>query len=122
MHITPRDMLKFGQLYLDNGKWNGKRIISKKWVKKSFNNYKNLQNTKDKNGYGYLWWHKTYRVGNKNIKSIEARGAGGQYIFVIPTLDTVVVITSGNYRNGKFQQPEIILEKYILPQLLKENY
>lgn len=122
MHITPRDMLKFGQLYLDNGKWNGKRIISKKWIKKSFNNYKNLQNTKDKNGYGYLWWHKTYRVANKNIKSIEARGAGGQYIFVIPTLDTVVVITSGNYRNGKFQQPEIILEKYILPQLLKENY
>ncbi|WP_347175365.1 serine hydrolase domain-containing protein [Polaribacter uvawellassae] len=119
MHITPRDMLKFGQLYLDNGKWNGKRIISKKWIKKSFKNYRKLQNTNDKNGYGYLWWHKTYKVGKQEIKSIEARGAGGQYIFVIPTLDVVVVITSGNYRNGKFQQPEKILENYILPTLLK---
>jgi CubicO group peptidase (beta-lactamase class C family) len=118
MHITPRDMLKFGQLYLDKGKWNGKRIVSRKWVKKSFKNYRKLQNTNDKNGYGYLWWHKTYKVNKKEVKSIEARGAGGQYIFVIPALDVVVVITSGNYRNGKFQQPEKILEEYILPSLL----
>ncbi len=118
MYLTPRDMLKFGQLYLQKGSWNGKQIISEKWVEKSFKNYRELQNTKDKNGYGYLWWHKTYKVHKKEIKSIEARGAGGQYIFVIPTLDVVVVITSGNYRNGKFQQPEKILERYILPTLL----
>jgi CubicO group peptidase (beta-lactamase class C family) len=121
MHILPRDMLKFGQLYLDKGKWNGKRIISKKWIKKSFKNYRKLQNTVDKNGYGYLWWHKTYEIGKKQIKSIEARGAGGQYIFVIPSLDIVIVITTGNYRNGKFQQPEKILKDYILPTLLKLN-
>ena len=121
MHLKPRDMLKFGQLYLNNGKWKGKRIVSKKWVKKSFKNYRKLQNVNDKNGYGYLWWHKTYKVNKREIKSIEARGAGGQYIFVIPSLDIVAVITSGNYRNGKFQQPEKILEKYILPSLLKGN-
>jgi CubicO group peptidase (beta-lactamase class C family) len=121
MHITPRDMLKFGQLYLDKGIWNGKKIISKKWIQKSFKNYRNLQNTNDKNGYGYLWWHKTYQTGRKKIKSIEARGAGGQYIFVIPALDVVVVITSGNYKNGKFQQPEKILQNHILPALTNPN-
>jgi len=121
MYLTPRDMLKFGQLYLNNGKWKGRQIISKEWVKKSFKNYRELQNTTDKNGYGYLWWHHTYKIHKKEIKSIEARGAGGQYIFVIPSLDVVVVLTSGNYKNGKFQQPEKILEQYILPTLLTSN-
>mgnify|MGYP005992358993 CR=1 FL=1 len=118
MYITPRDMLKFGQLYLNKGKWKGQRIISRKWVQKSFQNYLQLKNTKEKNGYGYLWWHKTYTVNGKQIKSIEARGNGGQYIFVVPKLKLVTVITSGNYRNGKTQQPEKIFEKYILPTIL----
>lgn len=117
VYLTPRDMLKFGELYLNNGKWETKRILSKNWIKNSFRNYRDLENTADKNGYGYLWWHNTYEVNGKIIESIEARGAGGQYIFVIPALKTVIVITSGNYRNGKTQQPELILKKYILPYL-----
>ena len=76
-----------------------------------------MQNTTDKNGYGYLWWHHNYEVNGKNISSIEARGAGGQYIFVVPSLNAVVAITSGNFRNGKTQQPEIIFKNHILPYL-----
>jgi CubicO group peptidase (beta-lactamase class C family) len=117
MYLTPKDMLKFGELYLNHGKWNKKRILSKKWIESSFQNYRPLENTVDKNGYGYLWWHNTYQNNEKSIASIEARGAGGQYIFVIPSLKTVVVITSGNYRNGKTQQPEKIFKNYILPLL-----
>lgn len=119
MYLTPKDMLKFGELYLNEGKWNSKRILSKNWKKKSFRNYRVLENTKDKNGYGYLWWHHTYQVNGKSYASIEARGAGGQYIFVIPSLKIVAVITSGNFRNGKTQQPEMIFENYILPYLKK---
>src|SRR5690606_11408330 len=100
MYLTPKDMLKFGELYLNKGKWKSERVLSKKWVKNSIKYYRNLENVPDKNGYGYLWWHNTYQVNGKSIKSIEARGAGGQYIFVIPSLKAVVVITSGNYRNG----------------------
>jgi len=119
MYLTPKDMLKFGELYLNKGKWNSKRILPKKWVENSIKNYRNLENVPGKNGYGYLWWHNTYQVNGENVNSIEARGAGGQYIFVIPKLEMVVVITSGNYRNGKTQQPELILEKYILPDIEK---
>lgn len=118
MYLSPHDMLKFGRLYLNEGSLENEQILSKEWVEQSFGNYFNLENTTDKNGYGFLWWHKTYRVNGKEIESVEARGAGGQYIFVIPGLKVVVVITSGNYRNGKFQQPELILEKYLLPFLL----
>lgn len=117
MYLTPRDMMKFGELYLNKGKSNGKQILSENWINDSFKNYCVLENTADKNGYGYLWWHNKYEFNGTSIKSTEARGAGGQYIFVLLKLEMVVVITSGNYRNGKTQQPELILEKYILPYI-----
>ncbi|SDB25510.1 CubicO group peptidase, beta-lactamase class C family [Flavobacteriaceae bacterium MAR_2010_188] len=118
MYLTPRDMMKFGELYLNKGKLNGKQILSEEWINDSFKNYRVLENTVDKNGYGYLWWQHNYEFNGTSINSIEARGAGGQYIFVLPELEMVVVITSGNYRNGKTQQPELILQNYILPYLV----
>lgn len=115
IHLTSRDMLKFGQLYLNRGKWKGKQIISEDWIDASFKKHVRLEDAMDKNEYGYQWWHHTYTVDNNEIGSVEARGAGGQYIFIIPELATVVVITSGNFRNGRLlQQPEKILEEYIL--------
>ena len=117
IYLMPKDMIKFGQLYLQQGIWENEQILGKEWVINSFKNYHNLENVPEKNGYGYLWWHNTYEVYGKLIESIEARGNGGQYIFVIPKLEMVVVITSANFRNGKFQQPELILEKYILPHI-----
>lgn len=117
MYVTSKDMLKFGELYLNKGKHKGKQIISKNWIENSLKNYRVLENTADKNGYGFLWWHHEYQFKGTSVKSNEARGAGGQYIFVLPKLELVVVITSGNYRNGKTQQPELILEKYILPHI-----
>lgn len=119
LHLTPRDMLKFGQLYLNKGMWNGQRIISEEWVNDSFKKLTRLEDVKEKNEYGYFWWHNTYIINGKKIESIEARGAGGQYIFVIPELEVVVVITSGNFRNSKTRQPEKILEEYILPAIVK---
>lgn len=118
MYLSPPDMLKFGQLYLQKGKWKDEEILSETWVAESFENYRVLENTADKNEYGYLWWQHTYTVNGKTFKSIEARGAGGQYIFLFPEMETVVVITSGNYRSAKTQQPEWILEKYVLPALM----
>ncbi|MBW1294960.1 serine hydrolase domain-containing protein [Aquimarina litoralis] len=118
MLLTPRDLLKFGQLYLNNGKWKGQQIISEKWVQESFGKYRRLQDYDDKNEYGYLWWHDDYEVKGKNIEAIEARGAGGQFIFILPALETVVVITSGNFRNRKGNQPRDILQKYILPAIV----
>lgn len=118
MLLTPRDLLKFGQLYQNKGKWKGQQIISEKWVEASFGKYLRLQDYDDKNLYGYLWWHDTYEVNGKSIKAIEARGAGGQFIFIIPALESVIVITSGNFRNRKGNQPREILKEYILPALM----
>ena len=118
MYLTPPDMLKYGTLYLNKGSWKRKRIVSEAWIEKSVTPYRALENTTKQNVYGYLWWHDTYQVGNKTINTLEARGAGGQYIMVIPELDAVVVITSGNFRNGRGQQPEQILAKFLLSKLI----
>lgn len=120
MFFTPRDLLKFGLLYGNSGCWKGRQLISEEWVKASFGKYHILENHPEKNEYGFLWWHYQYTVGGKTIASIEARGAGGQYIFIIPQYDLVAVITSGNFRNGRVWQPEKIMENYILPAIM--NY
>ena len=121
MYLRPRDMLKIGQMYLDGGSWQGQQILSESWVSESFGKYGRLEPI-DRNGneYGYLWWHENYEVNGKMIESVEARGNGGQYIFVVPELKIVAVITSGNYRGGltMTRQPEAIFQRYLLPALL----
>ncbi|MEM8508490.1 MAG: serine hydrolase [Bacteroidota bacterium] len=117
LNLTPRDMLKFGQLYLNGGSWNGKQIISNNWIQASFKKHTRLQDFRDKDEYGYYWYHHTYAVNGKSIATMEARGSGGQFIFVVPQLEVVAVITAGNYRNGKTNQSLEIFRDYILPAL-----
>jgi CubicO group peptidase (beta-lactamase class C family) len=117
MYLTPLDMLKFGELYLNEGRYQNKQIISKSWIEQSLKAHIFLENVPEKNKYGYLWWHHEYSFDNQKIQTVEARGAGGQYIVLIPKLNIVLVITSGNYNNKKTQQPEKIIEKYILPAI-----
>ncbi len=117
MLLTPRDMLKFGQLYLYKGIWNGQQIISKDWIEASFKKHTRLQDVPNKNEYGYFWWHDTYDVNEKTIATIEARGAGGQFVFIVPELESVVVVTAGNFRNRKGNQSRELFRDYILPAL-----
>lgn len=118
MRLTPRDLLKFGQLYLNKGMWKGERIISEKWVEASIKTHTQLENpTTD---YGYFWYNETYEINGKTVKTIEARGNGGQYICIIPSLDAVVVVTAGNYNIRRlYHQTENILKMYVLPTLIE---
>jgi CubicO group peptidase (beta-lactamase class C family) len=120
LYLRPRDMAKFGQMYLDGGMWQGRRVLDEAWIEESWGRYGRLRPL-DRNGheYGYLWWHHQYEVGDRTIETVEARGNGGQYIFVAPSVDLVVVITSGNFRNGKTREPEEILRRFILPAVVR---
>jgi CubicO group peptidase (beta-lactamase class C family) len=119
LYLRPRDMLKFGQLYLDGGRWRGRSVLAEDWVRASWASRGRLAPL-ERNGnlYGYLWWHQDYRVGGRVLRSLEARGYGGQYISVVPELKLVTAITSGHYRTGKTRQPQDIIERYILPAAL----
>ena len=93
LYLTPRDMAKFGYLYLNNGKWNGKQIIPENWVSESTKKHLYAYNNMD---YGYLFWSKTVHdaSGDADYSAYWADGAGGQKIIVIPQLDMVAVVTA----------------------------
>ena len=102
-YITPRAMLKFGVLYLNDGIWNGEQLISKNWVEKSATPFSNNMDIKipgedsGKNGYGYTWWTSKFSHHGTTVNMFRAGGWGGQEIMVFPELDMVVVFTGGNY-------------------------
>ncbi len=111
LHLRPRDMLKLGLLLLNNGTWNGKQIISQEWITKSTAPNGQAGNQE----YGYLWWHHQWDIDGNIISTYFAWGNGGQHIFVLPQLNTVVVLTGGNYGNNS---PGLnIIEGVILPSI-----
>lgn len=112
IYITPRDMAKFGQLFLDGGKWKGVEVISREWVEKSTQMQIN-PTVSWADGYGYLWWLKNLRVNSTTVRSFKAIGWGGQEIFVLKDLAMVVVFTGANYV-GNVPCDEI-MQRYVLP-------
>ena len=112
MKLRPRDMAKFGFLYLNGGVWDNRQIISHEWVEASTKvsvaipweslapilgkEYTYLPETHG-DRYGYLWWLKTYHTDTKTVEAYLASGWGGQKIVVFPSLDMVVILTGGNY-------------------------
>jgi CubicO group peptidase (beta-lactamase class C family) len=110
LRLQPRDMAKFGYLFLNRGVWNGERIISEEWVEEST---KKHVSPSWADGYGYQWWLKTYRSDSISVDSFYAAGWGGQRIIVFPSLDLVLVFTGGNYV-GQEPVDEIVV-RYILP-------
>jgi len=118
-YLRARDQLRFGLLHLRRGRWNGRRVLPEAWVDAALGRHATLEGAPQENPYGYLWWHHRYRVGDREVATVEARGAGGQYVFLVPELGVVAVVNSGNYRDrGRLRQPETILERYLLPAVL----
>ena len=89
--LTARDMARFGYLFLRNGNWNGKQVVSSDWVRQSTASYSSTSGFGEGFGYGYLWWVNGY---NLNEAAISARGALGKYIVVIPGRDLVVAFAN----------------------------
>jgi CubicO group peptidase (beta-lactamase class C family) len=116
--MTPREMAKFGLLYLNQGLWDGKQVISPEWIEKSAVSNPNINRfsipgtSAGRLGYSYTWYTKNYRqTGDMYF----AFGFGGQCIMVFPDEEMVVVFTAGNY--GAKTTSFNVLEKYILPSL-----
>lgn len=101
IRLRPRDMLKLGQLYLDGGVWDGKRVLSAAWITAAVtqHSYFAASDYAPGHGYGYTWhlFHAT--VGGHDYSEYMAQGNGGQLVMVVPELDLAAVITAGNYGN-----------------------
>ena len=119
LELTPRDMLKIGVSFLDNGLWHGERIVSEHWVRKSAREYRGNHGinipgvASGRQGYSYSWWTKEYMHAGTKDSMYDAGGWGGQNIMVLPGLNMVVVFTGGNY-TAKTKTHEL-LERFIIP-------
>lgn len=102
LFLTPRDMAKFGYLYLRQGIWNGKPIVPADWIEQSVKGHVKTGNWGGFADYGYWWWLEP--------GSYAAEGWGGQRIVVVPDEDLVVVFTSAD-----FNQPRSLYEFFIKP-------
>ena len=111
-------MVKIGRLILQNGKWNGKQLVSKAWIRAT---------TDHRNGsrrYANQWWLENYLVGEKKdqqVRGVVAYGKGGQNIFVLPDQKAVVVFTAGHYDDAKSASDSIRFFKRKIAPLLNAD-
>jgi CubicO group peptidase (beta-lactamase class C family) len=118
IHLRPRDMLKLGVLFVQDGRWHGKQVISSAWVRASLAEHSDVDNV----SYGYFWWRPWLNVGTargfQHVDVIAAQGNGGQKIYIVPQYKLIAVFTGGGY-NAESTPPNTIMAKVILPTLSK---
>jgi CubicO group peptidase (beta-lactamase class C family) len=115
--LRSRDLLKLGQLYLNGGVWNGRRIVPEAWVKASITPHARID---DETEYGYLWWLRKFKAGDRAFAAFYMTGTGGNKVFVFPEVEMTVVITSENYRERDAHPlSERLLADYILSAVEK---
>lgn len=109
MNLRTRDLARFGYLYMNNGMWNGQQVVSEEWVRESTSPQ---IDTGWGPKYGYLWWIHP----SEHIPTYEAIGYGGQSLYLVPSLDMVIVVT-GNVSGGNqagAPDPNPIINEWII--------
>lgn len=118
--MRPRDLAKIGYLHLNEGLWQDKQMISEEWIEASIKEYIELPTSWSNHGdrYGYQWFLRSDFVNDKEVNSYLRTGWGGQRLSVYPSLDTIIVLTGGNYSTP--EPVNEIVNSYILPALIRE--
>ena len=105
LHIKPRDLARFGQFCLQKGSWAGQQIVSDKWMEISSSPILSPEITKSSMHYGYYWW-----VHPEN-DAFFGKGAGGQYLYIVPAKELVVVHTANSSVGSGYEG--ISLEEFL---------
>jgi CubicO group peptidase (beta-lactamase class C family) len=115
MLMTPHQMVAYGELYRNGGAVGGQQVVPREWIERSL--VPRTRSTFSDQGYGYGWWTRDLA----GVRAHFAWGFGGQYVFVVPDLDLVVVTTSspdvGETRRGHRQTVMEIVEELIVAPL-----
>jgi CubicO group peptidase (beta-lactamase class C family) len=115
LRLRARDLLKFGLLYYHEGKWDNKQILTREWVKTSFETHVGRGNNE---GYGYQFWIWNNDYHGKQVRMVVAVGNGDQRIFFNKEADLVVVTMAGNYNQWDLpKHPGSLLTDFIYPAI-----
>ena len=113
LQLCSLDYAKFGQLYKNQGTWNGKQILSQEWIAKSLSHQMPIS---EDEFYGYLFWNKTYKVNGLDYEVYYSSGNGGNRIFIFKNKPIVIIITSTAYNTPYGEkQVEKIMQEYLIP-------
>ncbi len=117
LFLTPEAMAKIGYLYLHQGEWDGKQIVSREWVAESLKKHQAFFPGWD---YGYYWYlhDETDAARERTFRGISAAGAGGQKIMVLPGLDIVwVAAARTDFIGERGIHLNLITSRYIIPAI-----
>lgn len=110
--LTSRDLLKLGELVLNDGVYEGARILPASWIAEMTSVHVKANEEQD---YGYQWWRRDFACGDETVSGWYMAGNGGNKIAVFKDLDLTVVVTARLYgTSGMHQQSTDIIEDYIL--------
>ena len=113
LRMRPRDLAKIGQLALDRGTWGGSQVVPSEWLDEAFTPRVRAFGRLE---FGYQWWLGTSRGDGRAW--IAAFGNGGQALFIVPSLDLVVVTTAGKYNlPDDWELPFNVMGKVVMPSL-----
>jgi CubicO group peptidase (beta-lactamase class C family) len=125
LKMTARDLAKFGFLYLNKGRWGKKQIVTQEWVQESTRMWVEIRE-ETLTGWGLEWLERSTKYGylwyvdiTGGHHSFFAEGAGGQFIHIIPDLDTIIVITTGQIW-GSDSKYFSVIDNFVLPSVVKE--
>ena len=116
LRLRPRDLAKFGSLYLHDGQWHGRQVVPADWARESTRRQITFPGQQDR-GYAYLWWHTCSRYSSGPIEIPTAVGNGLQRIFLLRAQKAVVTFLSGRYNNFSASPPDRLLREFIVPAL-----
>ena len=113
--LRSRDLLKLGQLYANGGTWTDKRIVSAQWITNSVQPHAQVD---DDTNYGYFWWLRSFKSGDKQFRAYLMQGNGGNKVALFPDQNIAVVITTTNYNlRGAHELTDRLLSEYILAEI-----
>lgn len=123
LRLRSRDLLNFGLLYRNHGKWKGKQVIPAKWVEESFQSHVQLpQSRRRAAAYGYQFWLWEDSIAGRSAPIVACVGNGDQRIFFDKANDLIVVVTAGNYNLWDIEKNSYaLLKDYIYPALIKKK-
>ena len=116
LRLRPRDIAKFGSLYLHDGQWNGKQVIPKDWVYESTRRRLTFPGRNDR-GYAYQWWHACYPTPSGPVETPTAVGNGVQRVFVMRSKRIVMTFLAGRYNDFSLNPADRMLTEFVLPAL-----
>jgi CubicO group peptidase (beta-lactamase class C family) len=115
LRLRPLDLARIGQLVLHHGRCGDHEVVPAAWLQESVIPRADVEPSVR---YGYFWWLASSAIGDAPTPWIGALGNGGQRLFVLPELDTIVVVTAGNYNQPEnWRTPTAVLTQFVLPAL-----